>query len=53
MAENARTGLVWETFMQNAEAVRGMQRAGFKRYQAWEKQSGPPAWAGSPGESAD
>ena len=32
MAENARTGFVWETFMKNAEAQRGMDRAGFKAY---------------------
>ncbi len=31
MAENARSGFVWETFMKNPEAQRGMQRAGFKR----------------------
>ncbi len=30
MAENARTGFVWETFMGNSEAQRGMERAGFK-----------------------
>ena len=30
MAENARTGFVWETFMKNPEARRGMDRAGFK-----------------------
>jgi hypothetical protein len=30
MAENARTGFVWETFMKNPEAMRGMERAGFK-----------------------
>jgi hypothetical protein len=30
MAENARTGFVWETFMENSEAQRGMERAGFK-----------------------
>jgi hypothetical protein len=30
MAENARTGFVWKTFMQNPEAKRGMDRAGFK-----------------------
>jgi hypothetical protein len=49
MAENARTGFIWETFMKNAEAVRGMQRAGFKQYQAPGKtQSGLPASAGSP-----
>ena len=32
MAENARTGYVWNTFMKNPEAVRGMERAGFKAY---------------------
>jgi hypothetical protein len=32
MAENARTGFVWETFMKNPEAQRGMQIAGFKPY---------------------
>ena len=32
MAENARTGFVWNTFMKNPECVRGMQRAGFKPY---------------------
>jgi hypothetical protein len=32
MAENARTGFVWETFMKNLEARRGMDRAGFKPY---------------------
>lgn len=30
MAENARSGFVWETFMRNPEARRGMERAGFK-----------------------
>ncbi len=30
MAENARTSFVWETFMKNLEARRGMDRAGFK-----------------------
>ena len=30
MAENARTGFVWETFMKNDEARMGMQRAGFQ-----------------------
>ena len=29
MAENLRTGFVWNTFMQNPEAQRGLQRAGF------------------------
>ena len=31
MAENVRTGFLWRTFMQNPEATRGMQRAGFHR----------------------
>jgi hypothetical protein len=30
MAENARSGFVWDTFMENPEAKRGMERAGFK-----------------------
>jgi hypothetical protein len=30
MAENARTGFVWSTFMKNPEARRGMERAGFE-----------------------
>jgi hypothetical protein len=33
MAENVRTGFVWNTFMKNPEATRGMARAGFKKYQ--------------------
>ncbi len=32
MAENLRTGFVWDTFMKAPEAQRGMQRAGFKKY---------------------
>jgi len=32
MAENARTGFVWETFMKTPEAHRGMEKAGFKAY---------------------
>jgi hypothetical protein len=32
MAENARTGFVWKTFMRTPEAKRGMQRAGFQPY---------------------
>ena len=31
MAENARSGFVWDTFMKNPEARRGMERAGFTR----------------------
>ncbi|MFZ0737200.1 MAG: glucoamylase family protein [Candidatus Acidiferrales bacterium] len=30
MAENVRTGFVWDTFMKNDEVRRGMDRAGFK-----------------------
>jgi len=33
MAENARTGFVWDTFMKNPEAQRGMAVAGFKTYE--------------------
>lgn len=32
MAENARTGFVWNTFMKSPEARRGMERAGFQPY---------------------
>jgi hypothetical protein len=32
MAENLRTGFVWETFMKNVEAQKGMANAGFKSY---------------------
>ena len=32
MAENARSGFVWEMFMKNPEAQRGMETAGFKPY---------------------
>jgi hypothetical protein len=32
MAENARTAFIWDTFMKNREAQRGMERAGFKTY---------------------
>jgi hypothetical protein len=30
MAENRRTGLVWDTFMSNTECAQTMQLAGFK-----------------------
>jgi hypothetical protein len=33
MAENARSAFIWETFMKNPEAQRGMAKAGFKEYQ--------------------
>ncbi len=32
MAENLRTGFVWNTFMKNPEAMRGFERAGFTGY---------------------
>jgi hypothetical protein len=32
MAENLRTGFVWDTFMKNPEAQRGMASAGFVSY---------------------
>jgi hypothetical protein len=38
MAENARTGFVWDTFMKSPEARRGMERAGFKKYRASERK---------------
>lgn len=40
MAENLRTGFVWQTFMKNAEATRGMARAGFASYEPATKRSG-------------
>jgi hypothetical protein len=51
MAENARTGFVWKTFMKNPEAQRGMDRAGFKSYQAptTEEAGASPASGGAPG----
>jgi hypothetical protein len=32
MAENLRTGFVWETFMRNANVRRALERAGFRSY---------------------
>lgn len=32
MAENLRTGFVWETFMRNANVRRALERAGFREY---------------------
>jgi hypothetical protein len=32
MAENLRTGFVWDNFMRNQEARRGFERAGFRTY---------------------
>ena len=43
MVENARSGFVWETFMKNPEAQRGMMRAGFQSVPALESQDKTPA----------
>jgi len=32
MAENLRTGFVWDTFMKTPEARQGMERAGLHKY---------------------
>jgi hypothetical protein len=40
MAENARTGFVWQTFMKNPEAQRSMERAGLKTYQSVGARTG-------------
>jgi hypothetical protein len=32
MAENLRSGFVWDTFMRNPEAQKGFERAGFNKY---------------------
>jgi hypothetical protein len=32
MAENLRTGFVWNTFMKNREAQKALQKAGFASY---------------------
>jgi hypothetical protein len=37
MAENARTGFVWDTFMKNPEAQRGMTNAGLTSYEPERK----------------
>jgi hypothetical protein len=42
MAENARTAFVWNTFMKNPEAQRGMLRAGFQDYQPTDPQEMEP-----------
>ena len=39
---NARTGFLWDTFMKNPEAQRGMERAGLKAYDsAWPQEFEP------------
>ena len=32
MAENYRSGLIWQTFMRNPDAQRAMQLVGFQPY---------------------
>ena len=50
MVENARTGFVWDTFMKNPEAQRGMNRAGFQSSPALELQDkNPESYLTSPG----
>jgi hypothetical protein len=41
MVENARTSYVWDTFMKNPEARRGMDRAGFKPEQGSSSATSP------------
>lgn len=47
MAENARSGFVWETFMKNPEAQRGMELAGFKSTAPEPNASAPGIRTGS------
>jgi hypothetical protein len=42
MAENARTSFIWDTFMKNPEARRGMVRAGFKPESPQTRQTTTP-----------
>jgi len=37
MAENLRTGFVWQTFMKDKDVQRGMERAGFHADAATQK----------------
>jgi len=41
MAENQRTGFVWNTFMKNPDAQRGMEKAGFHRDSAQRSNEAP------------
>jgi hypothetical protein len=47
MAENARTGFVWDTFMKNPEAQKGMEKAGFTPNDADPSQEGKAIYATS------
>jgi hypothetical protein len=53
MAENARSAFVWDTFMKNPEAQRGMTRAGFKTYDAPSPQEYEPSPPTTEFSSAD
>lgn len=39
MAENYRTGLIWELFMKNKEILDGMRRVGFSIHPSWKPNS--------------
>ena len=52
MAENARSGFIWDTFMKNREAILGMQRAGFKSYEPADKQGAGLPLSGSPAQTS-
>jgi len=43
MVKNAHAGFIWNTFMKNPEAQRGMMRAGFQSFPALELQDKNPA----------
>jgi hypothetical protein len=49
MVENARSGFVWDTFMKNPVAKRGMMRAGFRSYPALKTRDELPAEPNSSG----
>jgi hypothetical protein len=47
MAENARSGFVWNAFMKNKEAQRAMEKAGFKPDSGGKADSSSSASSGS------
>jgi len=46
MAENCRSGLVWETFMKNQEARNAMQKVGFRPDETVESAQREPQVSG-------
>jgi hypothetical protein len=51
MAENLRSGLIWQTFMRAPEVQRGMELAGFSTYEPRAvSQRGELVWAFATGE---